>query len=333
MAEYIGGRIVPDHGGVWDKSKKYEELTIVLNAATGDSYISRCPVPAGTEIYEEHYWSLYSQYSEQITRAEDHLDNTAAAIRSEMNEQARTVNSRMEAAEENVDERATAAEAVSNQNKATLEARMSVIEARQEANVHASTDADADYAAELVDVQDALFIDSIEKKYAYSSPGITDWVYNKFAACVKAVEEDGVLKTLTYSMPKLEGDAYIEDIEMYIGTIDQRRTFLPRIRLTDFSISTVEYTSTQNLATFTFNDAPIIYEGEVVLCRISIPHAVNSMYSDPEYLRNSIIGFADLLDTYSKLNQYAIKQKVNLINCSSKTLITSIRRVDLTEII
>jgi len=563
MAEYIGGRIVPTHGGVWDKTKKYEELTIVLNTATGDSYISKRPVPAGTEIYEEHYWVLYSQYNEQITRAEDHLDDTADAIRSEMNEQARAVNSRMEAAEENVDERAEAAEALSNQNKATLEQRMSAIEARQEANVRASTDASADYAAEVVDarvdlngktkaslreaivsnhdiqskqmalctngykidenyqwtkvaapykegetitltldvfeadysggavavgvksylgttvhegyimtfdrpvakqyskshtftqdvdgiiivglnvaaettvesflarlriddpriaaqeagltelnlrmhlmeeglaiddshanrkyempfhagesitvtlnvteasytgsvavglrahkdgaqlpgyfmafdspkvktytrtytfpqdvdgfyidglnksadaeveafyarltfddarfgnlqaetaalaqederldgriqdVQDALFIDSIEKKYAYSSPGITDWVYNKFAACVKAVEEDGVLKTLTYSMPKLEGDAYIEDIEMYIGTIDQRRTFLPRIRLTDFSISTVEYTSTQNLATFTFNDAPIIYEGEVVLCRISIPHAVN----------------------------------------------------------
>lgn len=153
MAEYIGGRIVPDHGGVWDKSKKYEELTIVLNAATGDSYISRRPVPAGTEIYEEHYWSLYSQYSEQITRAEDHLDNTAAAIRSEMNEQAQQVTQRMEQAEENVDQRATDAETLSNQNRAILENRMSLIEARQEANVHASTDASADYAAELVDAR------------------------------------------------------------------------------------------------------------------------------------------------------------------------------------
>lgn len=153
MAEYIGGRIVPTHGGVWDKTKKYEELTIVLNTATGDSYISKRPVPAGTEIYEEHYWVLYSQYNEQITRAEDHLDDTAAAIRSEMNEQARTVNSRMEAAEENVDERAEAAEALSNQNKATLEQRMSAIEARQEANVRASTDASADYAAEVVDAR------------------------------------------------------------------------------------------------------------------------------------------------------------------------------------
>ena len=153
MAEYTGGRIVPTHGGVWDKTRKYEELTIVLNEATGDSYISKRPVPAGTEIYEEHYWVLYSQYNEQITRAEDHLDDTARAIRSEMNEQARTVNQRMDQAEENVDERAAAAEKVSNDNKATLEARMSVIEARQEANVKASTTPDADYAAELVDAR------------------------------------------------------------------------------------------------------------------------------------------------------------------------------------
>ena len=698
MAEYIGGRIVPTHGGVWNKTREYEELTIVLNEATGDSYISKRPVPAGTEIYEEHYWVLYSQYNEQITRAEDHLDDTARAIRSEMNEQARTVNQRMDQAEENVDQRASAAEALSNQNKATLEQRMSVIEARQEANVRASTDASADYAAELVDarvdlngktkaslreaiasnndiqskqmalctngyridetyqytkvaapykagetitltldvfkadysggsvavgvksylgttihdgyimtfnsptakqyskshtftqdvdgiiivglniaaettveaflarlpiddprlaryeseieqheallhlhgeglmfdggkafrkypmpfkagetvtftldvteadyigsvavgvmgytdegttgyviafdrpkvgkvtrsytfqqdvdglyidglnrasdavvnsfcarlymddlrfselsdaieeereevdteltqltrkvrlytegfpittvkeprrfdnpyyagdkltvtfdvmrasytgsvavgirafkdnemlpgylmtfdspkvkrytktrvltenvdgivveglnigegaeledffgrvyidddrfdtlagdisdleaendsldqkiqdVQGALFVEAVEKKYLYSPSGITDWVYNKFAACIKTVEEDGILSSLTYSMPKLEGDAYIEEIEMYIGTIDQRQTFLPRVELTDYTISRVEYTATQDLATFIFNDAPIIYKGETILCRVSIPHAVN----------------------------------------------------------
>ena len=44
MAEYTGGRIVPTHGGVWNKTRKYEELTIVLNEATGDSYISKRPV-------------------------------------------------------------------------------------------------------------------------------------------------------------------------------------------------------------------------------------------------------------------------------------------------
>lgn len=164
MAEYTGGRIVPTHGGVWNKTRKYEELTIVLNEATGDSYISKRPVPAGTEIYEEHYWVLYSQYNEQITRAEDHLDDTARAIRAEMTAQAQQVNKRMALAEENVDDRATAAEELadtrateaenlSNQNKTALEARMNTIEARQDANVRASTDASADYAAEVVDAR------------------------------------------------------------------------------------------------------------------------------------------------------------------------------------
>ena len=31
MAEYIGRRIVPTHGGVWNETKEYEELVIVLD--------------------------------------------------------------------------------------------------------------------------------------------------------------------------------------------------------------------------------------------------------------------------------------------------------------
>ena len=153
MARYVGGRIVPTHGGVWDGSKNYEELTIVLREDTGDSYISKRPVPAGTAITEEHYWVLYSVYNEQITRAEQHLDSTVSAIRSEMNTQKQQVTERMEQAEENVNQRASAAENLSNQNRSVLESRMELIEARQEANVHASTDADADYAAEVVDAR------------------------------------------------------------------------------------------------------------------------------------------------------------------------------------
>lgn len=164
MARYVGGRIVPTHGGVWDGSKSYEELTIVLRQDTGDSYISKRPVPAGTEITEEHYWVLYSVYNEQITRAEKHLDSTAIAIRNEMNTQLQLVNERMEQAEENVDQRASAAEELadsrateaenlSNQNKIAIETRMANIETRQDANVRASTDASADYATEVVDAR------------------------------------------------------------------------------------------------------------------------------------------------------------------------------------
>ena len=30
MPKYVGRRIVPKHGGIWDKTKEYEELIIVL---------------------------------------------------------------------------------------------------------------------------------------------------------------------------------------------------------------------------------------------------------------------------------------------------------------
>ena len=153
MARYVGGRIVPTHGGVWDQTKEYETLTIVLEESSGDSYISKRPVPSGTAITEEHYWSLYSKYNAQITRAENHLNETAATIRSEMDQQVAAVTKRMVQAEDTTEKRAAAAENLSNQNRSLLENRMGLIEARQEANVKASTDASADYAAELVDAR------------------------------------------------------------------------------------------------------------------------------------------------------------------------------------
>lgn len=138
MAKYIGRRIVPTHGGVWDIEKEYEELTIVLNADTGDSYISRIPVPAGTAITDENYWMLYSLYSAQIAKAVAQMD---AAVE-EMEEEQKSMGARV-----------TAAEQLSNDNKNTLNSRMDTIEAQVAANVSASTDADADYAAEVADAR------------------------------------------------------------------------------------------------------------------------------------------------------------------------------------
>lgn len=51
MSKFIGRRIVPKHDGVWDINKEYEELSIVLDKASGESYISRKPVPVGTAIW------------------------------------------------------------------------------------------------------------------------------------------------------------------------------------------------------------------------------------------------------------------------------------------
>lgn len=86
MAKYTGRRIVPKHAGEWDIRKEYEELQIVLDADSGNSFISNLPVPKGTALSDEKYWSLFSLHSEQIAEAEEHLTRTAEDIRSELSE-------------------------------------------------------------------------------------------------------------------------------------------------------------------------------------------------------------------------------------------------------
>lgn len=142
MGEFIGKRVVPRHDGVWDKTKTYEPLVIVLNEADGDSYISRRDVPAGTVLTDAHYWALHSLYSQQIADAMDEIAATE-----------NRVYRRTEEAEQNVDRRADVAEKVSNDNKAALEERMDEIEVRLDANLTASTEGNADYAAEVVDAR------------------------------------------------------------------------------------------------------------------------------------------------------------------------------------
>lgn len=142
MSQYIGRRIVPVHGGVWDNSKNYEELTIVLHEASGDSYISRRPVPVGTVIGDKNYWMLYSLYSQQIADAVAQMEETDTALRKELSD----TESRME-------KRVAGAENLTNSNKAELNGRMDGIDKRLDANVAASTEKNADYAAEVVDAR------------------------------------------------------------------------------------------------------------------------------------------------------------------------------------
>lgn len=102
MPKYVGRRIVPKHGGIWDKTKEYEELIIVLCQETGVSYISKLPVPAGTEIFNEHYWSVCSQFSEQIRLAEDHLTRTAEDVHTELTETESRISKNVSETEERV---------------------------------------------------------------------------------------------------------------------------------------------------------------------------------------------------------------------------------------
>lgn len=68
--QYIGARYVPifGHGrGTsvdWDQSSAYEPLSIVYYQ--GDTYTSRCYVPAGISIDNQDYWVITGRYNAQI---------------------------------------------------------------------------------------------------------------------------------------------------------------------------------------------------------------------------------------------------------------------------
>lgn len=142
MSEYIGNRIVPRHDGVWDSTKAYEPLIIVYEEGSGDSYISRKDVPAGTGLNQKEYWALCARFSEQVALLREETDGQVAGMQKLTTDTLNTMTQRTEAAED-----------LTNSNKAALEQRMENIETRQDANVSASTDSSADYAAEMVDAR------------------------------------------------------------------------------------------------------------------------------------------------------------------------------------
>ncbi|MDO5546635.1 MAG: hypothetical protein Q4F81_12615 [Eubacteriales bacterium] len=80
MSDYIGKRIVPRHCGEWDGAKGYEMLSIVLHTASGESYISRREVPAGTDITDGEYWAVCSRFSQQVRDMEEHLQETESRM-------------------------------------------------------------------------------------------------------------------------------------------------------------------------------------------------------------------------------------------------------------
>ena len=113
MSKFIGRRIVPKHDGVWDINKEYEELSIVLDKASGESYISRRPVPVGTAISDEIYWMQYSLYSAQIAEAVKEMEDTEARLIQYV-----------DTAESNMNSRVNSAESLTNSNKAELNSRI-----------------------------------------------------------------------------------------------------------------------------------------------------------------------------------------------------------------
>ena len=124
MAKYTGRRIVPKHAGEWDIRKEYEELQIVLDTDSGNSFISNLPVPKGTALSDEKYWSLFSLHSEQIAEAEEHLTQTAEDIRSELSETENRINKNVSDTEGRINESLSSTESKVNTSLSETENRV-----------------------------------------------------------------------------------------------------------------------------------------------------------------------------------------------------------------
>lgn len=85
MAKYVGKRVVPKLCGAWNDHTKYEMLSVVLDESTGDSYVSRKEVPAGTGLNQTDYWALSSRYSQQLQNVTNQLTETLRQVRADNN--------------------------------------------------------------------------------------------------------------------------------------------------------------------------------------------------------------------------------------------------------
>ena len=164
MGEFLGKRVIPRHEGDWDKVRSYEPLMIVLDPETGDGYISRYDVPAGTLLTNEHYWARCSHFNAQMHRletdvAEDvegmHTDlaNTKSAMSEKLSQTHQKMAEELSETENRMGEKVTAATSAMKDTQSSMDAAVAQMNKRLDANVTASTDSKADYAAELVDTR------------------------------------------------------------------------------------------------------------------------------------------------------------------------------------
>ena len=164
MGEFLGKRVIPRHEGDWDKARSYEPLMIVLDPETGDGYISRYDVPAGTLLTNERYWARCSHFNAQMHRletdvAEDvegmHTDlaNTKSAMSEELSQTHQKMAEELSETENRMGEKVTAATSAMKDTQNSMDAAVAQMNKRLDANVTASTDSKADYAAELVDTR------------------------------------------------------------------------------------------------------------------------------------------------------------------------------------
>ena len=153
MSDYIGNRIVPRHDGVWDKTKTYEPLTIVLEESTGDSYISRREVPAGTQLSQENYWAMCSRFSEQMALFRENTENDVAELRKDTASEVASLRKLTAQDVADITQKVDAANSAVAANKAEMDKATENLQARIDANIKASTSKNANYAQELVDTR------------------------------------------------------------------------------------------------------------------------------------------------------------------------------------
>ena len=158
MAKYVGKRIVPLPCGEWDQRKEYEMLSVVLESSSGDSYIARRQVPAGTAITDTSYWAKSSDFSQQLQNVSDQLTETLRAVRADNDATEAAITADNDATEQTITQ--DNANTRQHVDQVTNAALASLAEGRQEMNTTKNTlntrmDSIAGSATEEAEVLDA----------------------------------------------------------------------------------------------------------------------------------------------------------------------------------
>lgn len=74
------GKVAPTYEGGFDITKSYDSLCCVVDGKTGASYMSRRPVPKGTNINDEYYWQIVSIGANRIILTETLGNSTVRAV-------------------------------------------------------------------------------------------------------------------------------------------------------------------------------------------------------------------------------------------------------------
>lgn len=169
MAKYVGKRIVPKHCGYWDNTKPYEMECIVYDRNSGNSYISRKAVPAGTDISQEEYWALCSDFNMQMDLLEKHFtateerirednDATEQAIREDNAATRQHVDDSLSETERSLTETVTTAQRAMTEQKAAFDASERQLNARMDSVLQEGT---GDGETEILDAR----VDDTGKQY------------------------------------------------------------------------------------------------------------------------------------------------------------------------